>query len=270
MIAIDGKTSRGSKDTKNARSPLHLVSAWACANQLVLGQQATAEKSNEITAIPKLLSMLDINGCIITIDAMGCQTDIAAQVIEQRGYYSLGLKVNQETLHEAVEDFSAVAKAADFKSVKYDYAEELDKGHGRLEVCRYWICEDLATLPNPERWKGLRSIGMVERETTSKGKTTIEQRYFINSFATNAKTFAHAVRSHWGIENSLHWRLDVVMHEDSCRIRTGNAPGIFAMLKHLCLNLFQAEPSKLSLKRKRMKSALNDDYRAKVIFGLAF
>lgn len=270
VIAIDGKTSRGSKDTKNAKSPLHLVSAWACANRLVLGQEATAEKSNEITAIPKLLALLDIKGCIITIDAMGCQTSIAAQIVEQGGDYSLGLKGNQETLHEAVADYFTVAKAADFKAVKYDYAEEIDKGHGRLEIRRYWICEDLTTLPKPERWKGLRSIGMVEREAIMKGETTLEQRYFINSFEANAKTFAHAVRSHWGIENSLHWRLDVVMREDDCRIRIGNAPGIFAMVRHLCLNLFQTESSKISLKRKRMKSTLNDDYRAKVIFGLAF
>lgn len=163
-----------------------------------------------------------------------------------------------------------MATAADFKNVTYDYAEELDKGHGRLEIRRYWVCGDLTTLPNPERWKGLRSIGKVERETTSKGQTTLEQRYFINSFAADAKMFAHAVRSHWGIENSLHWRLDGVMREDSCRIRIGNAPGIFAMVRHLCLNLFQAEPLKISLKRKIMKSALNDGYRAKVIFGLAF
>lgn len=270
VIAIDGKTSRGSKDTKNAKSPLHLVSAWACANRLVLGQEATAEKSNEITAIPKLLALLDIKGCIVTLDAMGCQTEIAAQIINQGGDYSLGLKGNQESLHEAVEDYFTVSKAADFKGVEYDYAEEIDKEHGRLETRRYWICEDLTTLAKPERWKGLRSIGMVERETIICGKTTLEQRFFINSFEANAKTFAHAVRSHWGIENSLHWRLDVVMREDDCRIRIGNAPGIFAILRHLYLNLFQTEPSKLSLKRKRMKAALNDDYRANVIFGLAF
>ncbi len=252
VIAIDGKTSRGSKDTKNAKSPLYLVSAWACANRLVLGQEATAEKSNEITAIPKLLTLLDIKGCIVTIDARGCQTTIASQIIDQGGDYYLGLKGNQEMLHKAVEDFFTVAKATDFKRVKHDYAEENDKGHGRLEIRRHWICEDLSTLPKPERWKGLRSIGMVERATTSKGKTTIEQRYFINSFVTNAKIFTHAVRSHWGIENILHWRLDVVMHEDNCRSRIGNAPGIFAILRHLCLNLFQTEPLTISLKRKRI------------------
>lgn len=270
VIAIDGKTSRGSKDNKHDQSPLHLVSAWACANRLVLGQEATAEKSNEITAIPKLLALLDIKGCIVTIDAMGCQTAIAEQIIDQGGDYSFGLKGNQESLHEAVEDYFAVAKAADFKAVNYDYTEEIDKGHGRLEIRRYWICEDLTTLPKPERWKGLRSIGMVEREMIIRGKTTWEQRFFINSFEANAKTFAYAVRSHWGIENSLHWRLDVVMREDDCRIRQGNAPAIFAMLRHLTLNLFQAESSKISLPRKRMKAALNDGYRAKVIFGMAF
>ena len=172
VIAIDGKTSRGSKDTKKAQSPLHLVSAWACANRLVLGQEATAEKSNEIptahvTAIPKLLALLDIKGCIVTIDAMGCQTDIAAQVIEQGGDYSLGLKGNQESLHEAVEDYFITAKAADFKAVTYDYVEEIDQEHGRLETRRYWICEDLTTLPKPERWKGLRSIGRSNAKRSS-------------------------------------------------------------------------------------------------------
>lgn len=270
IISIDGKTSRGSKDAKNERSPLHLVSAWANSNRLILGQEATAEKSNEITAIPKLLSLLDIHGCIITIDAMGCQTAIAEQVINQGGDYCLAVKDNQESLSEAIEDFFDTAILTDFKGVKYDYTEEIDKEHGRLESRQYWICDYLETLPNPKRWKGLRSIGLVKRETIKNNVTTVEKRYFINSFPANAKTFARAVRSHWGIENSLHWRLDVVMREDDCRIRIGNAPTIFSTLRHICLNLFQIEPSKLSLKRKRMKSALNDDYRANVVFGLKF
>jgi predicted transposase YbfD/YdcC len=237
---------------------------------MVLGQEATAEKSNEITAIPKLLSLLDIRGCIITIDAMGCQTAIAQQIIDQGGDYCLAVKDNQRSLSEAVEDFFDTAVVSDFKGVKYDYTEETDNAHGRLESRQYWICEQLETLPNTKRWKGLKSVGMVKRETTKNGLTTVEKRFFINSFPANAKTFAHAVRSHWGIENSLHWRLDVVMREDDCRIRIGNAPTIFSTIRHLCLNLFQAEPSKLSLKRKRMKSALNDNYRAKVVFGLEF
>jgi predicted transposase YbfD/YdcC len=196
VIAIDGKTSRGSKDRKRGQSPLHRVSAWACANRLVLGQEASAEKSNEITAIPKRLELLDVKGCIITIDAMGCQTAIAKQIIDQRGDYVRGLKDNQPLLHESVEDYFTLARSNNFKHVRHDFIEEIDKEHGRLEVRRYWVCEDLNTLPNPERWAGLRSIGMVERECLSAGKSSVEQRYFINSIAADAKLFAHAVRSH--------------------------------------------------------------------------
>jgi predicted transposase YbfD/YdcC len=268
VIAIDGKTSRGTKDHKRGKSPLHLVSAWACANRLVLGQEATAEKSNEITAIPKLLELLDLKGCIVTIDAMGCQTAIAKQIIDQQGNYVLGLKDNQPLLHEAVEDYFTLARRDHFKHSKYDYIEEIDKGHGRLETRRYWVCEDLCTLPHPERWEGLLSIGMVERECISVGKSSLEQRYFINSIPADAKLFAHAVRAHWGIENRLHWRLDVVMREDDCRIRIDNTPAVLAMMRHLSLNLFEKVSSKLSLKQKRFKAALSDDFREEVVFGL--
>lgn len=270
VIAIDGKTSRGSKDRQHGKSPLHLVSAWACANRLILGQEATAEKSNEITAIPKLLALLDLKGCIVTIDAMGCQTAIAKQIVDQAGDYVLGLKDNQPLLHEAVADYFTLARSDPFKHIPHDYAEEIDKGHGRLEARRYWICEDLSTLPHPERWEGLRSIGMVERECLSAGKGRLEQRYFINSIPADAKLFAHAVRAHWGIENRLHWRLDVVMREDDCRIRMGHAPAILAMARHLSLNLFEKVSSRLSLKQKRFKAALSDDFREEVVFGLKF
>lgn len=270
VIAIDGKTSRGSKDRRRGQSPLHLVSAWACANRLVLGQEATAEKSNEITAIPKLLELLDVKGCIVTIDAMGCQAAIAQQIIDQRGDYVLSLKDNQPLLHEAVADYFTLARNHHFKQVEHDYFEETDKGHGRLEVRRYWICEDLSTLPHPERWAGLRSIGLVERECLSAGKSRVEQRHFINSIAADAKLFAHAVRSHWGIENRLHWRLDVVMREDDSRIRKDNSPIVLAMVRHLSLNLFEKVSSKLSLKQKQFKAALSDDFREEVVFGIKF
>jgi predicted transposase YbfD/YdcC len=270
VIAIDGKTSRGSRDRKLGKSPLHMVSAWACANRLVLGQEATAEKSNEITAIPKLLELLELKGCIITIDAMGCQTAIARQIVDQQGDYVLGLKDNQPLLHEAVDDYFTLAKSNNFKGIRHDYTEETDKEHGRLEIRRYWICEDLNTLPNPERWAGLRSIGMVERECINAEKITVEQRYFINSIAADATIFAHAVRAHWGIENRLHWRLDVVMREDDCRIKKDNSPAVMAMVRHLTLNLFENIPAKLSLKQKRFKAALSDDFREKVVFGQKF
>lgn len=270
VIAIDGKTSRGSRNRKLGKSPLHMVSAWACTNRLVLGQEATVEKSNEITAIPKLLELLELKGCIITIDAMGCQTAIARQIVNQQGDYVFGLKDNQPLLHEAVEDYFTLAKNNNFKGIQYDYTEETDKEHGRLEIRRYWICEDLNTLPNPERWAGLRSIGMVERECNSSEKTTVERRYFINSITADAKIFANAVRAHWGIENRLHWRLDVVMREDDCRIKKDNSPAVMAMVRHLTLNLFENIPAKLSLKQKRFKAALSDDFREQVIFGQKF
>lgn len=267
VIAIDGKTSRRSKDSRRSQSALHLVSAWACANRLVLGQEVTAEKSNEITAIPKLLEWLDIKGCIVTIDAMGCQTAIAQQIINQKGHYVLGLKENQPLLHEAVEDYFTLAKSNEFKGIPHDYCEETNKGHGRLETRRYWICEGLSTLPSPERWAGLRSIGMVERECVQANKTSIERRYFINSIPADAQLFAHAARAHWGIENSLHWRLDVAMREDESRIRKDNSPALFAMLRHLSINLFEKTSSKQSLKQKRFKAALSDDFRQQVVFG---
>ncbi len=267
FISIDGKTARGSRDKKNNRQPLHMVSAWASKNRLVLGQSATDEKSNEITAIPKLLDLLEIKGCIITIDAMGYKKEIAKKIKEQQGDYIFGLKGNQEKLSEAVEDFFTVARQADFKKVEYQYFEETDKGHGRLETRRYWITECLETLPTPNDWKGLTSIGMVERESENNGKHTIEQRYFICSIPAQAERFAAAVRGHWGIENQLHWRLDVSMNEDKSRIRKNNAPAIMTSLRHLCLGLFEREGSKRSVPRKMQKAALNDAFRAKVVFS---
>ena len=224
VIAVDGKTARGSRDRAKNRNPLHMVSAWADAKRLVLGQEGTEEKSNEITAIPKLLALLDLHGCIVTIDAMGCQRAIAERIVEQGGDYVLGLKGNQGSLHEAVEEYFTTAQAADFKNVPYSYTEEVDNEHGRLEIRRYWITEDLCTLPRTELWKGLRSIGPVERECWVGETRSIERRYFINSIAADAKRFAHAVRGHWSVENRLHWRLNVVFREDESRLRKGNAP----------------------------------------------
>lgn len=265
VIAIDGKTARRSHDRKRGQNPLHMVSAWGCANRLVLGQEATEEKSNEITAIPKLLALLELKGCIVTIDAMGCQRAIAEQIVDQGGDYCLGLKGNQGELHEAADDFFTTARQENFNAVKYDYHEEIDQGHGRLEIRRYWITEELCTLPNLELWKGLCSIGLVERECHVGDQVTLEQRYFINSTKADAKIFAHAVRSHWGVENRLHWRLDVVFREDDSRIRKGNAAAIMTTIRHVCINLFQQETSKLSMKKKKLKAAWNDEYRSKLL-----
>lgn len=267
IIAVDGKSARGSRDRHRGRSALHMVSAWACSNRLVLGQEATEEKSNEITAIPKLLELLELKGCIVTLDAMGCQRAIAEQIRAQGGDYVLGLKGNQSGLQESVEDFFEVALAGTFAGVAHDFHEEIDKDHGRLEVRRYWISEDLRTLPEHPLWAGLRSIGLVERHCTVGETHSVERRYFINSIPAQATRFANAVRGHWGVENRLHWRLDVIFREDASRIRKGNAPAIMTAIRHLALNLLEHEPSKLRLSQKRRKAAWNDDYRAKVVFG---
>ena len=179
----------------------------------------------------------------------------------------LGLKGNQGNLYEAVEDFFTTAKARQLAGIAHDDMEEVEKDHGRFEIRRYWIVGDLSTLPDPQNWKGLRSIGRVERECWQDHKLTLEQRYFINSITAEVKPFAQAVRGHWGIENRLHWRLDVVFGEDASRIRRGNGPAIMTTLRHLCVNLFDRETSSLSLAQKRRKAAWNDEYRAKVIFS---
>jgi predicted transposase YbfD/YdcC len=179
----------------------------------------------------------------------------------------LGLKGNQNPLQESVEDFFEMSASEDFSTVTHDFYEEIDKDHGRLEVRRYWISEDLRTLPDHPVWAGLRSIGMVERRCILADVETVERRYFINSIPAQANCFAHAVRGHWGVENRLHWRLDVIFGEDASCIRKGNAPAIMTPIRHLSLNLFEQEPSKLRMSQKRRKAAWNDDYRAEVVFG---
>ena len=198
---------------------------------------------------------------------MGCQRAIAEQIKGQQGDYVMGLKGNQSNLHEAVDDYFTTAREHAFNAVPHTYTEELDKAHGRLEIRRYWITEDLTTLPNIEVWTGLRSIGMVERECTQGDTTTVERRFFIASIPADVKLFAKAVRGHWGIENTLHWRLDVTFSEDASRIRKGNGQAMMTSIRHLCINLFEREGSKLSLPKKQNKAAWDDTYRAKVLFA---
>lgn len=267
VIAIDGKTARGSRDRKNEGSPLHMVSAWACQQRLVLAQQATDQKSNEITAIPKLLELLEIKGCIITIDAMGCQKAIAKQIVDQQGDYVLGLKGNQGNLHSEVEETLTAALENEFADMAHDYTEEHDKGHGRIETRRYWVSSDLSQVTNKVAWEGLTSIGMVIRECQQGETKTVETRYFITSCKANAKVFAGAVRGHWGIENPLHWRLDVTMGDDTSRIKHDNGTGVLTTIRHICMNLFEREPSKLSMAKKKRKASWSDSFRANLIFS---
>jgi len=268
VVAIDGKTARRSYQRKNKLGAIHMVSAWASGVGLSLGQVKTAEKSNEITAIPELLELLEIKGCIITIDAMGCQTDIAKKIIEKQADYVLAVKDNQKLLHEAIRDYFDVAIASNQPALcQLDVHEDINAAHGRIEIRRCVLSTCLDTLPNAARWQGLKSIARVESERIVNGKVSVEQRYYITTL-TNVASFAHAARAHWGIENSLHWVLDVTFKEDDSRIRTGYAPENFNIVRQIAINLLKKEPSKLTIKRKRFKAALSDSFRCDVIFSV--
>src|SRR5713101_1116537 len=227
-------------------------------------------KSNEITAIPELLELRALKGGIVTIDAMGCQRAIAQQIVERDADYVLALKGNQPTLAQAVEEYLATGPEADTHRTTCAYSEQHEQGHGREESRCYWITEQSADLGAGQDWPGLRSIGMVEATRTLAGKTTVEQRFYLSSLATDAQGFARAVRNHWGIENGLHWTLDVTFREDHSRLRKGHGPENFAVLRHITLNLLRQEPSNKSLPRKRLACALNPDYLLKVVLGKRF
>jgi len=266
IVAIDGKTLRRSHD-KN-KSPLHLVSAWASENKMVLGQVKTREKSNEITAIPELLSVLELEGCIVTIDAMGCQKEIAKTIVDKGADYVLGLKGNQGTLHEDVKFYFEDALRSNFKGVGYDYHETVDGDHGRIETRCYWTVSDVDWLPDKALWKNLTSIVMVQRERLINGETSVETSYYLTSLESGTEDVAKAVRGHWGIENSLHWVLDIAFREDESRIRKENAPANFAIIRHMALNLLRKETSfKRGLKAKRLKAGWDAEYLEKILKG---
>ncbi len=209
VVALDGKTLRHSYDRGAEKGAIHMVSAWASANRLVLGQRKVEDKSNEITAIPELLKLLEIKGCIVTIDAMGCQKEIASQIVEQGGDYVLALKGNQGGLLEDVQWLFEQAMTTNFVDVTHDFCQSIDKGHGRLEIRRCWTLSDLDYLTQLPLWAGLQTVAMVQTERKIKGKVSTENRYYISSLSSDATVMAHAVRTHWSIENSLHWVLDV-------------------------------------------------------------
>ncbi len=269
VVAIDGKRLRGSHDNKKGLSAIHMVSAFAAENGVVLGQIKTEDKSNEITAIPALLDLLDIKGCIVTIDAMGCQENIAAKIIEKEANYILAVKDNQKNVHQEIIDFFDCAKQHDFKGVPNDYFEEISKGHGRVETRKAWISTCLDTLANADKWSGLTAIGMVESERYIKGVTTTERRYYIASIAQNAAILSHAIRSHWAIENKLHWVLDVTFNEDASRVRRDNCAENLGIIRHVAINILrQDKTSKKSVKARRYKCAVDPKYANKVLDGI--
>jgi predicted transposase YbfD/YdcC len=263
IVAIDGKTVRHSYGKET--SPIHMVSAWALENRMVLGQIKTEEKSNEITAIPELLQVLELEGCIVTIDAMGCQKSIAGKIINKGADYVLGLKGNQGNLHDDVKLFFQDCLASGFKDVAYDYVETVDGDHGRIETRRHWTTSDIDWLYDRALWKNLRTIVMVQRERFVDGKVSVETGYYISSLESKAAELARAIRGHWGIENSLHWVLDIAFREDESRIRKNHAPENFAILRHMALNLLRKETSGKSIKRKRLRAGWDSDYLARVL-----
>jgi predicted transposase YbfD/YdcC len=251
VVPIDGKTLRQSFDKATDKSALHLVSVWATANKISLGQVAVAEKSNEITAIPKLLDLLERDGAVVTIDAMGCQTEI----VEKKADYVLAVKGNQPTLHEGIIEFFLDQMEDDFARVTVGRHETKEKGHGRIEHRRYYVCDIPDDLPDASRWAGLKRIGVAISDTVRSGKPCDEVRYYIMSQAMNARSFGAAVRSHWGIENSLHWQLDMSFGEDRSRVRKDHADANMGALRRAGLSLLKNEHSKkVGIKNKRLRA----------------
>jgi predicted transposase YbfD/YdcC len=269
VLAVDGKTARRSHDRSKGLGALHSVSVWASEFGLSLGQVACAEKSNEITAIPELLRLVDIKGAIITIDAMGTQKAIAEQIIESEADYVLALKGNQGTLHQAVINYIDEQSENDFAAVTARRHVTEETGHGRQETRSYIQMPVPQSLPGLDLWKGLKSMGMVVSECLRNGKKTVEIRYYISSLAVNVKRFAHAVRSHWGIENSCHWSLDVTYREDESRIQNKHMRENFAWLRRLTLSLLKQHPGRESVAMKRRSCGWSDDFMLEVLTGAA-
>lgn len=269
IIAIDGKTARRSFSTKDRKNALHMVSAWSCGHGLVLGQQKVDSKSNEITAIPKLLDLLDIKGCTVTLDAMGCQHKIAEQIIQKGGDYVIALKGNQGQLSEEVKAWFHIAEREQFKDVAYSQHEETDAGHGRIEVRK---CLQLEIpnnwLSDKEKFSSIKTVVRIKSERHIGEQFTTESRYYISSHKLNAERLNGIIRNHWAVENTLHWTLDMTFHEDDSRIRRGNAAEVMNAFRKLALNIVKGNTTrKASMKRKLKMAALDDEFRAELLLG---
>ena len=262
VIAIDGKTVRRSKGAKAA---IHMVSAFAARQRLVLGQLKVAEKANEIIAIPKLLEMLAIEGAIVTIDAMGCQRAIAQKIVDKKADYVLALKGNQGLLCEDVELFAAEQKATGFKNTTISRDQTTDGDHGRIETRTTTVIHDTAWLQERHDWPGLKGVVMIESIREINDKIERETRFYVTSLVLLADQLGPIIRSHWAVENSLHWVMDMVFRDDECRVRTDHAPANFTTLKHMATNLLRRVPSKHSLRARRKVAAWDDDFLATLI-----
>jgi predicted transposase YbfD/YdcC len=274
VVAIDGKTLRRSHDRTAGKAAIHMVSAWAEANRVVLAQTKVDDKSNEITAVPELLEVLELAGCIVTLDALGCQKEFTSAIRAKGADYVLAVKENQGHLHQDIKELfdTEFEQAIPFEGVAHDHCRTVNKDHGRIEIRQCWTISDpefLNYIRNRDDWEGLRTIAVVRAERRCGDTRTVEHRYYISSLLGDARLLLHATRSHWGIENSVHWVLDVAFREDDSRMRKDNSPQNFAILRHIALNLIRQEhTSKRSVKGKRLKAAWSDDYLQAVLRGL--
>jgi len=268
LVAIDGKTMRGTLARSLGKTALHMVSAWLGENQVVLGQMATAAKSNEITAIPQLLALLDVEGATVSIDAMGCQKKIAEAIVSKGADYILALKGNQSTLEKEVEEFFDAARKQGFRDIPHSFHETVDGDHGRIEVRRVWATSETGWMLDARKeWTKLQSLVLVESERCLNGQTSIEHRHYISSHASlDAQGLGQLIREHWGVENGLHWVLDVTFAEDRCRIRQGHAAENFALLRKLALALFKQETTlKTSIAQKKKAAGWDHNYGLRVL-----